>query len=168
MEQSRREGGGVLLRDAAQPRAHPHELQQAVHPVGYSDVGKPDLCGTTKKNTKKEERDNSNKDGRQKGARGMSRNVRQEQESEKKTRITATAGFPAQIWTSPLEKHQELRRGNTRHCWSYGAPAACVCSSAAVVRQCSIRRQLEAGKYSSADLPTSKSLPYPITYKPQT
>lgn len=48
-----REGGRVLLGNAAQPRAHPHELQQAVHPVGYSHVGKPDLRGSRKKRKKR-------------------------------------------------------------------------------------------------------------------
>lgn len=51
--QSRGEGRGVLLGDAAQPRAHPHELQQAVHPIGDSDVGEPDLHATTQKKKKK-------------------------------------------------------------------------------------------------------------------
>lgn len=53
MERSRRDRGGVLLGDAAQPRAHAHELQQAVHPVGYSHVGKPDLRGSRGKKKKK-------------------------------------------------------------------------------------------------------------------
>lgn len=46
----------MLLGNTAQPRAHPHELQQAVHPVGHSDVGEPDLRATTKRKHKEEKK----------------------------------------------------------------------------------------------------------------
>ena len=78
----------MLLGDAAQPRAHAHELQQAVHPVGYSHVGKPDLRGSRekkkKKNTTKNKRKSQKQGPRQKHKGGEWKTVRQELESPEK------------------------------------------------------------------------------------
>lgn len=91
----------MLLGDAAQPRAHPHELQQAVHPVGYSHVGKPDLL---KGPQKKEGKDNGTTATRTEGKRTRETSGNCEAKARERRRARNTAKTEL--------GYRHLRRGN--------------------------------------------------------